>query len=156
MIFPMAPKNKCPRCSHKCVEPRVIRDEFDYGPDDDRIKIVAEAVPVLVCTACDEIFYGPEAGHAHHLAICKALHLLTPEEIKGVRDRLGKNQAEFARLTGVGVATLSRWEQGRLMQTRAHDNYLKLLLALPEAIGVLARIDSLRSGIASDGVVADI
>src|SRR5262249_18468888 len=34
---------------------------------------------------------------------------------------------------GIGVATLSRWERGRLLQTRAMDRYLRLLDALPQA-----------------------
>ena len=126
-----------PICTHDALEPRVIRDEFDYGPEDDRIRIVIEAVPVMVCSVCGEVFYGPVAGQMHHRAICKAYHLMTPEEIKDVREQLGKTQEEFAELTGIGVATLSRWEKGRLMQTRAHDNYLRLLQALPEAVHLL-------------------
>ena len=133
------PEIEPPICVHDDLEPRIIRDEFDYGPDDNRIRIVIEAVPVLVCPQCGEIFYGPEAEHAHQLAIRKAYHLLTPEEIKGVREHFGKTQEEFAELTGIGVATLSRWERGRLIQTRALDNYLRLLQAIPEAIHFLER-----------------
>ena len=131
------PEIEPPICVHDDLHPQVIRDEFDYGPNNDRIHIVIDAVPVLVCPQCGEVFYGPEAEQLHHRAICKAYQLLTPEEIKNVREQLGKTQEEFAALTGIGVATLSRWEKGRLMQTRAHDNYLRLLNALPEAVHVL-------------------
>jgi putative zinc finger/helix-turn-helix YgiT family protein len=117
----------CPSCGKGILVARVIRDEFEYGPEDDRITIVAEGVPVLECPACGETLYGPDAARVRHQAICRTLGLLTPEQIKGVREKLGKKQAEFARLTGVGVATLSRWEQGRLIQTRALDRYLRLL-----------------------------
>ena len=58
-------------------------------------------------------------------------------QINALRERLGRNQAEFAELTGIGVATLSRWERGRLLQTRALDRYLRVLDALPQAIQVL-------------------
>ena len=126
-------------CLHDDLEPRIIRDEFDYGPDNDRVKIVIEAVQVLVCPKCGEVFYGPEAEKAQHLAICKAYHLLTPEEIKGVREKLGKTQEEFAELTGIGVEMLSRWEQGRVMQSRAHDNFLRVLRGVPEALVFLER-----------------
>jgi HTH-type transcriptional regulator/antitoxin MqsA len=130
---------RCPSCGgERALEPRRIRDEFDYDADGERIRVVAESVPVLVCRACNEVFYGPEGEQAHHRAICKALGLLTPEEIKSVRERLGKNQAEFALLTGIGVATLSRWERGRSMQTRALDNYLSLL-PFPENLDRLRR-----------------
>jgi putative zinc finger/helix-turn-helix YgiT family protein len=110
-----------------------IRDEFEYGPDDERITIVAEAVPVLACPLCGEILYGPDAAAVRHQAICRALGLLCPTEIKTLRERLGPDQEAFARLTGIGVATLSRWERGRLLQTRALDRYLRLLDALPQA-----------------------
>jgi putative zinc finger/helix-turn-helix YgiT family protein len=120
-------ERRCPTCGQGTLVARVIRDEFEYGPEDDRITIVAEGVPVLECSACGETLYGPEAARVRHQAICRTLGLLTPEQIKGVREKLGKKQAEFAELTGIGVATLSRWEQGRLIQTRALDRYLRLL-----------------------------
>ena len=110
---------RCPSCGHQPLVARRIRDEFEYGPDDDRITVVAEAVPVLVCPACGESLYGPEAAGIRHEAICRALGLLSPAEIKALRERLGPDQEDFARLTGIGVATLSRWERGRLLQTRA-------------------------------------
>ncbi len=134
------PRGPCPACGRRPLERRYIRDEFDYGAEDERVRVVAEAVPVLVCLACEEIFYGPEAEQAHHRAICKALGLLTPEQIRGVRERLGLSQAEFAQLTGIGVATLSRWEKGRLMQTRSLDGYLQVLDAIPDAIRVLEKL----------------
>ena len=133
-------KGKCPACGRHPLERRYIRDEFDYGPEDAHVRVVAEAVPVLACPACKEIFYGPDAEQAHHRAICKALGLLTPEQIRGVRERLGMSQAEFAQLTGIGVATLSRWEQGRLMQTRSLDGYLQVLDASPAAIRILEKL----------------
>lgn len=36
-----------------------------------------------------------------------------PADVKAVRARLGKSQAEFALMIGVSVATLRNWEQGR-------------------------------------------
>jgi len=127
----------CPSCGHQPLVARRIRDEFEYGPDEERITVIAEAVPVLICPACDEILYGPEAAKVRHQAICRALGLLSPAEIKTLRERLGPDQEDFARLTGIGVATLSRWERGRLIQTRALDRYLRLLDALPQAARVL-------------------
>ena len=61
---------KCPSCGHEPLVRQRIRDEFEYGPDDERITIVAEAVPVLACPACGETLFGPEAAAVHHQAIC--------------------------------------------------------------------------------------
>src|SRR5207302_1310425 len=132
---------RCPSCGYQPLEARQIRDEFEYGPDDERITIVAEAVPVLACPACGEILYGPEAAGVRHQAVCRALHLLSPAEIKALRERLGPDQEDFAWLTGIGVATLSRWERGRLLQTRALDRYLRLLDALPQAARFLKTLE---------------
>ena len=132
-------ESAAPGCPHKKLERRVIDEVFDYGLDDERIEVAAKGVPVMVCAACGEVFYGPEAEQSYHRAICAALGLLTPEEIKGVRERLGMTQEAFAKLTGIGVATLSRWERGQMMQSRAMDRYLKLISRLPEAAGVLEK-----------------
>src|SRR5947209_3663186 len=124
---------RCPSCGHQPLVAQRIRDEFQYGPDNERLTVVAEAVPVLTCPACGEVLYGPEAAAVRHQAICRALGLLPPAQIKAIRERLGPDQEDFARLTGIGVATLSRWERGRLLQTRALDRYLRLVDALPQA-----------------------
>jgi putative zinc finger/helix-turn-helix YgiT family protein len=125
---------RCPTCGHQPLQPQVIRDEFEYGPDEERIAIVVEAVPVLVCPHCGETLYGPEASRLRCQAICRSQGLLTSEQVKAVRERLDMSQSEFARLTGIGVATLSRWERGRLLQTKALDRYLRVLGAFPEVI----------------------
>ena len=36
-----------------------------------------------------------------------------PVDVKAIRRRLKKSQAEFAQMIGVSVATLRNWEQGR-------------------------------------------
>src|SRR5207249_4533721 len=67
-------------------------------------------------------------GRLHHEAICKTFGFLTPQEIRDLREKkLRMTQEEFAQLTGIGVATISRWERGRLVQNRAMDKYLRLL-----------------------------
>ena len=36
-----------------------------------------------------------------------------PADVKAIRNRLGKSQAEFSLMIGVSIATLRNWEQGR-------------------------------------------
>lgn len=128
---------RCPSCAEQSLGAREIEDEFEYGPEGERITVVAHAVPVLVCSKCGETLYGPEAARVRHQAICAALHLLTPQEIKALRERLGPSQGDFAKLTEIGVATLSRWERGRSLQTRALDRYLRLLDRYPSNVEIL-------------------
>lgn len=39
--------------------------------------------------------------------------MFEPQDVKAIRAKLRKSQAEFARMIGVSVATLQNWEQGR-------------------------------------------
>ncbi len=71
---------------------------------------------------------------------------LTPVDIKALRRRLQKSQAEFALLIGVSVSTLQNWEQGRrrpegparaLLKVAAHDPdaLFAALGTLPKQLG---------------------
>jgi putative zinc finger/helix-turn-helix YgiT family protein len=131
---------RCPVCGKGHLEHRIITDRFDYGEGKKQVTVVAENVPVQVCTHCQETFSGPEAGLIRHRAICRALNLLTPEEICAIRERLGLSQVEFAKLTDIGEATISRWERGRLLQNKAMDRYLRLLAANPDNLRVLREL----------------
>jgi putative zinc finger/helix-turn-helix YgiT family protein len=120
---------RCPTCGRGHMWPETITEQFDYEADGERVKVTAEGVPVRTCDnpECRERLSGPEAARIRHEAICRALGLLTPSEIQAIRERLGPSREKFARLTGIGTATLSRWERGRLLQNRAMDNLLRLV-----------------------------
>ena len=49
------------------------------------------------------------------------------------------SRATFADVTGLGEATLGRWENGAVIQNRANDRYLRLL-SLP---GIMASLRGL-------------
>ena len=57
-----------------------------------------------------------------------------PLDVKAIRGRLGKSQAEFARMIGVSVATLQNWEQGRRRPEGPARALLKVAAANPEAV----------------------
>lgn len=57
-----------------------------------------------------------------------------PVDVKAIRQRLGKSQAEFARLIGVSVATLQNWEQGRRRPEGPARALLQVAAANPEAV----------------------
>jgi putative zinc finger/helix-turn-helix YgiT family protein len=107
------------------------------------MSVVVKRVPVEICTNCGEQYSGPEAARLHHEAICKTFGFLTPREICSLReDQLRLTQEEFAKLTGIGLATISRWECGRLVQNRAMDTYLRLLQANPENVRLLRSVSA--------------
>jgi putative zinc finger/helix-turn-helix YgiT family protein len=58
--------------------------------------------------------------------------LLTAEEIRQQRAELQLSQEELAELLGVARDTISRWETGTLIQSRAMDNLLRLFFESDE------------------------
>jgi putative zinc finger/helix-turn-helix YgiT family protein len=58
--------------------------------------------------------------------------LLAPEEMLKHRTRLGLTQQELADQLGVAKETISRWETGGMIQSRAMDNLLRLFFESDE------------------------
>src|SRR5258708_1018532 len=113
------PKKKlkrCPNCGHAPLQEEMVgTDRFEYQADgEEPITVEAHNIPSEVCPYCKERYFGPAAARIRTAAVCRALGLLTPDEIQAIRERFGLTQAEFARLTGIGEATISRWERGRV------------------------------------------
>ena len=63
--------------------------------------------------------------------------LLTPQQIREGREALGLQSKELAERLGVAKETLSRWETGMMIQSRAMDNLLRAYFAVPEVRAVL-------------------
>jgi putative transcriptional regulator len=59
---------------------------------------------------------------------------IAPVDVKSIRRRLGKSQAQFARMIGVSVSTLQNWEQGRRRPDGPARALLKVAAENPEAV----------------------
>lgn len=137
---------RCSNCGHSPLREQTVTDRFEYQSDgEEPLTIEVRDVPVEACPKCGEKYFGPAAARVQHAAVCRALGLLTPQEIQAIRERLGPTQAEFARLTGIGEATLSRWERGRILPNRAMDRYLRLLDRNHSNVTLLQTFASLRA-----------
>lgn len=119
--------SKCPECGQGQLLALTRTEEFDFDLGEETVKVRAENVPVQKCDQCGEVISGPAAATVRHEAICCAAGLLPPAGIKAIREQFGWSQQNLADLTGFGVATVSRWERGRLLQNRSNN---KVLLAL--------------------------
>jgi HTH-type transcriptional regulator/antitoxin MqsA len=111
-----------------------------------RLPVNGEEVTVrsavhLSCPKCHEIvlrFQDARRLGEDAIAIYRRRHgLLSADEIRGIRERFGLTQAEFARLLRLGANTLSRWESGRNVQTEAMDTLLRLIRDVPGSIDYL-------------------
>lgn len=120
--------------------------ESSFAPIEDTFKgtrVVVENVGHLVCGMCGEAFFMGEQADEYAAALDsgyrRANGLLSPDEIKGIRKRLGMSQEEFQALLGVGKTTVSRWESGRVIQPKAEDNLMRLVDARRENVDILRR-----------------
>lgn len=87
--------------------------------------------PVNRCTNCGASSIGVEADDAINHALRDNLQLLQPEEIRANRDALGMTQQRLADTIGFAAESLSRWENGSIIQSRSYDRMLRAYFALP-------------------------
>ena len=128
----------CPECDG-AVETVQHKDVFSYGEGESVVEIPV-VLPVRHCRECGLEFLDHEAERIKHEALCRHFGVLTPWEIRDIRERSGLNQSAFAKLTGLGSATLSRWETGTMIQTVANDRYLRVLAA-PGGMALLRSVE---------------
>ena len=123
---------KCPQCGEYSVATYWHHDTFKYGSGDSAPMLHVD-LPVRRCEPCDYEFLDHEGERLRHEAVCRHLGVLSPAEISDIRKRFTMTRAEFSEVTGLGEATLNRWENGAVVQNRANDRYLRIL-ALPGVI----------------------
>ena len=116
----------CPLCGTDEVTTSWKRHVFDYGSGESVAELSVN-VPVRSCASCQLEFLDEPAEGLKHEAVCKHLGVLTPAEIRRIREGHGMSRVSFARVTGLGEASLNRWENGLNIQTHANDRYLRLL-----------------------------
>jgi putative zinc finger/helix-turn-helix YgiT family protein len=113
---------KCADCGgDRCTSFNYCQ-QFVY--DDVELKAL---VKMHKCDACGLCWTCADAEKARHEVICKHLGILSPGQIKEIRSKTGLSQVGFARLTGIGEASIKRWESGRVVQNESMDNFLRLL-----------------------------
>ena len=120
---------QCPQCGEYTVTTHWHHDTFRYGSGDSAPMLHVD-LPVRRCNPCDFEFLDHEGEQLRHDAVCRHLGVLSPADISDIRKRFGMTRAAFAEVTGLGEATLNRWENGAVVQNLANDRYLRLL-ALP-------------------------
>lgn len=130
----------CPDCDSEQIRTRYERDEFEYGIGSKAV-VLHTFIPVHYCVECGFEFTGEQAADKRHETVCRHLGLLAPVEILALRTKLQLSRAAFAELTGIGVASIARWESGELLQSRSNDNLMRLA-SFPENFERLAKIQN--------------
>src|SRR5207244_12321620 len=115
-----------PNCVTSSMVSSAVAHTCADGLDENSVELTAN-VPLRHCNACGFEFLDDAAEDAQHEAICEHLQVMTPAQIRSLRQLHNMTAAEFADLTRLGVASILRWENGRSIQNAAYDDYLYFL-----------------------------
>src|SRR4051812_45290289 len=124
------PDDACPSCGTMMKEQRSSLSTAVNGEE-----VVVPGASHLHCPKCREVVLRlDEARHLNQAALDiyrRKYGLLSSDEIRSFRERLGLTQVEIGRLLRLGSNSISRWESGRNVQTAAMDVLLRLIRDLP-------------------------
>jgi putative zinc finger/helix-turn-helix YgiT family protein len=113
----------CPMCeADREVHAETVRKEYKV-----RSQTIAIDVPRLTCFTCGESPVDNAFGDPtlHVYAEYRRQHgLLSPEKVRGIREKYDLSQDAFATLLGTSPATLARYEGGSL-QDKAYDHLIR-------------------------------
>jgi len=131
----------CPLCGEG--ELAEVKGDFTTevdGPGGHPIRLIVPGLSWRHCDSCNEDLMNEEASAAITTSHRAALKLLTADEIRSIRQKLGKTQGQMSELLGIGEKTYCRWESGTHFQSEAFDRYLRALQATPSLVDVLNHI----------------
>lgn len=122
----------CPICGEGHLHPEQTVQIMEYkGQTDD--------VPVCfsVCDVCEVEHAGALELRANKRAVLvfkkQVDGLLTGAEVKALREQLGLNQAQAAKVFGGGPVAFSKYEHDDVVQSEAMDKLLRVAREVPQA-----------------------
>ncbi|MDA8130394.1 MAG: type II toxin-antitoxin system MqsA family antitoxin [Elusimicrobia bacterium] len=119
---------ECPVCGSKNMVTVRGQRRFPIGVDGKIHNIVVKGLTWEECSDCHEIFLDDNATKIIEAAQFQELSLLSPAELKSIRQELNLSQTSMARLLGVGAKSYLRWETGLSVQNKAMDNLIRLIV----------------------------
>ena len=138
----------CPQCGEGAVTTTMCLHVFSVGSGEDASDLEVQ-LPARQCQSCDFGFLDSEAEEIKHNALCQHLGVLTPSDVRHIRESYSMSRSAFAKLTGFGEATLGRWENGIIIQNLANDRFLRLL----GSPWIMRRLESLRAQTATSALI---
>ncbi len=128
----------CAVCGAK--EARKVKRPFETTYNR-QVEVKIDDVEMDECDACGEQVLTPEVSRYISRNVRKIardrLNLLAPEEVVSIRHRYGMSQEDLERLLGLGEKVVTRWERGKVLQTKTADVVLRLMDAFPSVVQYL-------------------
>lgn len=114
---------RCIECAQTDLQPKTVRLRGTIRGETYTVELQG-----LKCSHCGyKTIEGPAMPEYGRLLAdeYRAAHgLLTSDQIRARRERLGMSQAGFAKYLGVGIASIKRWEMGKI-QDNHHNDIIK-------------------------------
>lgn len=124
----------CLICGQGMMSERVITEVFTYKEQVCKI----EDYHIFKCDKCEEELVSPKSLRESEKTLTDFRRtvdgLLTSDEIKAIRKKLGATQKELAEMLEVGEKTFARYENGQVTQSRAMDFTLRALNMHPNLL----------------------
>ncbi len=87
------------------------------------------------CCSCGTVSYRGDQIAEHELARAGAIReidgLLSAEELRQIRTRYRLRQTDLEKMLSIGPKTWTRWERGKVPQSKAADTLIRLLATDP-------------------------
>jgi HTH-type transcriptional regulator/antitoxin MqsA len=132
-------KNVCPICGDDVLKKEVVEEKFDYKG---RSIIIPDYI-VYRCNKCNEAIVDREtlknSGRLLKDFRRSVDGLLSAEQIRRIRKKIGLTQEQMAEILGGGLKSFARYESGLVCQSRAMDNLLRILDRYPYVICAIRR-----------------
>ena len=113
-------------------------------------EVTLRGIEHYACRECGEIVLDADALDEWSRKLDEAyreMHgLMRPDEIKSLRKSHGLTQREFEKVLGVSSPTVSRWETGKVCQTKSMDRFMRVLRNHPEEVSRLAMMEEIGAG----------
>lgn len=121
----------CTHCGENAVSERVV--EFAVKHDGKTATIDDHQ---LFCSNCGNISYSGSLASKRELAIAAAIRmmdgLLSAEELRLVRAKYKLLQTDMERILSTGPKTWTRWERGKVPQSKQADKLIRLMAGDPD------------------------
>lgn len=110
--------------------------------DNCQYHITVKNIPMCRCNVCGELQTPDTSFDLIVDEMRRMANLLTPDEVKAGREKLGLSEEEFGDIFNIGKATVERWERGGQIFNRATSDLMRVMFTLPETVAVLQNIRS--------------
>lgn len=114
----------------ECGAPKMRRTDEPITDTFKGTEITVRGVAHWVCDSCGETVFSADDlkdyAEAENAAFREMHGLLSPSEIRAIREDHGLTQAQFEAVLGVKSPTVSRWETGAVVQTKPIDSLMRM------------------------------